>query len=106
MHNTSRDAAQSAPWWDTEDLVIHIEDELRYEMEKPICTCRKLPHERTHAFNCPVQEAIKHCRSPRCSKRAKFTGIHLNGTAGYYCAKCKDMWIARGVLIEDTVERI
>jgi hypothetical protein len=75
-------------------------------MSKPVCNCLKLPHERTHAFNCPVQEAIKHCNSPRCSKRAKFTGMHPNGTTGYYCTKCKDMWIARGTLRAETAKEI
>jgi hypothetical protein len=75
-------------------------------MRKPVCTCRKLPRERTHAFNCPVQMAIKHCQSPRCSKRAKYSAMHQNGTTGYYCQKCKDYWLERGLLLAITVKAI
>lgn len=93
-------------WDDIETSLLEDIENGEFEMSKPECTCGKLPHERTHAFNCPVQEAIKHCQSPRCSKHAKFTGVHVNGSSGRYCTKCKDMWIERGVLQANTVEHM
>lgn len=93
-------------WDDIETSLIEDIANGEFEMSKPECTCRKLPHERTHAFYCPVQLSIKHCQSPRCSRRATYVGYHADLTLGYYCMQCKNRLIEQSVLIEDTVERM